>query len=318
MPAVTVALALLYWTRFPVPELSPSRTWRLPIGDTIADDPGLYWIVGPLMRGTGLDVTHAVWAIALAAFVVAALAQRTPLARFVLIVAAPAFIGLGGPYWIPAWAVFMALPHGPEVSGLIAVLVAPFRGVAALAPLAWTFRSWRVGVAALVGVVLLGMVGSHVLWHSMTIGLGVFPNPWGLEYADEAGMALTLERYASPEYESALRAYFISRVLERPDFFVIQAFAKVGLTLALTMPWCLALAFTPRLWLPALAALAPCVLVAPFPAYASGLLAVSVFALGSGDHARILRASRVPAHADGLEREQQPPARQVVVVPHVR
>lgn len=278
-----VALSLLYWTRFSVPDLSPSRIERLPIGDSLADDSGLYWLIPQVMR-LGFDVHHAVWAVALAAFAVAVLVQRTPLTTFALIVSAPWYISAGGPYWISAWAVWMALPSGPGLAGAIGLAATPFRGAAGLPALAWAFaRSgrWRRRLAA-AGILGLGLaavssLGSHVLWHSIYIGLGWFPNPWGITYSDWSGIAATSAQYASPEYEAALRSLVFQRIGERPDWFALQLAGKLAQALALAFPWCLGVLFRRELWLPFGMGLLPLVIVVPDGLYATGLLAISVY-----------------------------------------
>lgn len=288
------ALALAYWTRFPVPPLSPSREMRLPISDSLADDPGLYWIVPRLMEWTGLDVHHAVWALALAAFAVAVLVQRSELQRFALIVLAPWWINYGGPYWIAAWVMWMALPAGPRMAGAVGVLVTPFRAAAGLPALAWSFRSWKVGLVSVAAFLAISTLGSHVLWHQLYIGLGWFTNPWGIVYLDEAGMAATTAVYASPEYEAALRSLVIAHVLEQPAWFALQLVGKFGAALALVFPWCLALVLAPRLWIPAALALAPLVATVPIAEYSTGLSALSVYAVGEVMRRRFPRPTRWP------------------------
>jgi hypothetical protein len=292
---------------------------RLPVGDSLADDPGLYWIVGPIMRATGIgDPRVVVWVIALAAFAFAVAVQRGWYGRLLLTLSAPLVIGLGAAYWVPAWALWVGLGASPVGSGIVGIVAGLFRSTAALPLIAWSFRRPKVG--ALVLVAWLGvsaLIPTHLLWHTIYIGLGWYPNPYGIEYRDESGMAATKATYASPEYEAALKAETTRIALADPGFVLGTEARKAIEAIRVEWPWiligCLAVWRRRSLAVPFALAFAPMVLAVPIPDYAGGLVAFGLAGLGCGDDARVLGRERVPTRVRREQREQQP--RGVVVRP---
>lgn len=285
--------ALAWWTRWPVPELSPSRLTYIPLGNSAADDPGLYWL-GPFLP---VDPRIWIWCLALAAFALALALQRTWLARIILALSAPFAIATGATYWVPAWTVWMLVARP---AWWLAIIVAPFRSVAALPAILLAGRRWWLAAIGVVAVTALA--GSHLIWHQLYIGLGWFPNPWGITYSDSSGAAASLAPYASARYEADLRGLFLSHVLSQPGWFVLQLIGKLGQALALAMPWVLlvpvVLTRRPRYALLLGATLLPMLLTVPTPDYAPGFLAACLVTIGDvGAWRQLLRRRGVPALA---------------------
>lgn len=285
-PAAVVLVALVYWTRSAVPALSDSRIATLPTGNSLADDPGLYAVVPPLMHATGVtDPALVVWWLALAGYAVAVAytVRRGVVPTVVLVLTAPVAMGAGAAYWMPAWAVWMALPASPAASGVIGIAVTAFRATAGLPALAWAFRRWWIGVLAVAGYVMLtSLLPGHVFWHTAFVGLGWAPNPWGLTYADEVGMAAAPGiAYATPAYEAALRSLVIAHVLERPDYIAVELLSKVSECVKLAVPWVLVVPLLvtrrPALLVPLALTLVSPLLAVPAPMFTTGWVAACAY-----------------------------------------
>lgn len=72
----------------------------------------------------------------------------------------------------------------------------------------------RLGVAAL--AITLGLVtaghGRTQVWHDLYIGIGAWPNPYGVEYSDEHAIAVAADygvAFKSPEYEPTMRREYL-------------------------------------------------------------------------------------------------------------
>jgi hypothetical protein len=222
-------------------------------------------------------------------------------------------------------------------SGVVAVVATVFRSSAGLPPLAWTFRSWRIGVVAAAAVLTLTVtVGGHVLWHTAYIGLGWYPNPYGIEYLDESGMASAARidpnaAYATPAYEAVLRSEVIRIATTDPGFVISVMARKIVAAIGDAMPFALFLPLAlwrrPALLIPGLLTLVPVVTGGPWLAYETGWLAFIVAApiiafdrlmserhLRRRDHADVLDGPRVPrGGVVGVQAEQL--RGRVVVVP---
>ena len=158
------------------------------------------------------------------------------------------------------------------------------------------------------------------VWHSMYIGLGYVPNPYGIEYADEVAMRRVQEiapgtPYLSDQYSRVIRGEVLRLVRDDPGFVVAGLLRKTGrvlLWLALFMNvgliaavarrkhWTVDLSFGAAI---AFAAL-PGILVVPALPYLLGALALAtISSVVSIDHALAGR-QRV---RDGLPRAARPP-----------
>ena len=308
-------MALAYWISAGVPQLSESRIGQLPIGERYADDPGLYVIV-PWLLNVIPDVRLAVWAIALVAFSVTLLwlYPRGPLVVIVLVLAAKPPIAAGAAYWVPAWAIWTGLFASPVGSALVGLLATPFRGAAGPPLIAWSWRSWRVGILAIAAYVgLTVLLGSHLFWHTAYIGLGWYPNDYGITYADEAGMAAAAG-YPTPAYEAALRAKIIDIALTDPLFVGRTVLLKLAEAVRFAMPWVLLLPFAfyrrPALVVPVALTLLPAILAVPQAAYLTGwlaaVLAAPLVAFSGSDRRDVLGAELVPTRVLGIERQEEP------------
>ena len=72
----------------------------------------------------------------------------------------------------------------------------------------------------------------HNLWHTAYIGLGYFPNPYGLSWSDAVGReagarANPRAEYLSPEYEATMRRLFFEFALDHPQVVVSTMFRKL-------------------------------------------------------------------------------------------
>jgi hypothetical protein len=90
------------------------------------------------------------------------------------------------------------------------LLVTP---VAVDAVKAYSFRVAHVPSAA--------QSGGHPLWHNVYIGLGVLPNPWGIQWSDSSGAAAVARvdptaAYLSPRYERIARDLYFDAVQAHP------------------------------------------------------------------------------------------------------
>lgn len=135
-------------------------------------------------------------------------------------------------------------------------------------------------------------VNGHPFWHSVYIGFGYLPNPYGLQYADEVAAAKVASvdpkiPYCSPQYEKVLEGATLDFVRSHPLFalktFFMKAlkllgyaafFANAGILCAFyrRIPWAELL---PMLVCGAFYAL-PGLLVVPFKIYALGMIAMAL------------------------------------------
>lgn len=140
------------------------------------------------------------------------------------------------------------------------------------------------------------------VWHSMYIGLGYVPNPYGIRYADEVAMERVQEvapgtPYLSDEYSRVIRGEVLRLVRDDPAFVAagllrktgkvllwLAVFMNVGVIAALARRkhWTVDLSFGAAI---AFAAL-PGVLVVPALPYLLGALTLAtLYAVVSIDHA---------------------------------
>lgn len=314
------AVALGYWMSAGVPALSPSRTARLPIGDNLADDPGLYVIVPALMPLVG-DPHLVVWLLALVAFTatLVLLMPRGPLVVIAFVLFARPAIAEGAAYWVPAWAMWTGLFASPAGSGIVALLSAPFRSVAGPPLVAWSWRSPSIGAVVLGAyLVLSALLTSHLFWHTAYIGLGWYRNDYGITYVDESGIAAAARidpaaEYATPAYEAVLRGEVIRIATSDPGFVGMTLGAKLVEAITHAAPWVLLLPLAiwrrPALAVPVGLSLVPVLMAVPIAAYETGWLAAVAAAplvafSGRHDHRRVLRAEVIPAPV--VEREHEP------------
>lgn len=273
-------VAIAYWLSFGLPPLSVSRQQLIPTGRSAADDPALYWIGGALY-----DVDPRVWIFALAVAAFAFTLWRVDgwLHATVLVLSAGPAIHLGASYWVAPWAIWTGLFATPAGSAVVGVVAGLFRASAGLPLVAWSFRDWRLGIMSLgASVILATAVGGHVLWHTAYIGLGWYPNPYGIRYLDASGVD-GAERidpaalYASPEYEAALRREVFRIAGADPGFVVTQALVKVAEAIRHAAPWVLLLPLAlyrrPALFVPGLLTLGPIILAGPFRDFEGGWMA---------------------------------------------
>jgi hypothetical protein len=165
------------------------------------------------------------------------------------------------------------------------------------------------GIAATVGCVPArdrGPADAHVLAYELYIGLGWLAEPVGDQSTSDArshGPPLAPRSTGAAQYEADLRGLVRGA---RPRAARLHrggsSCAKLVTAMSMAMPWLLLLPFAlvtrPRLVLPLAASLVPLLAIAPIPEYATGFLAVTAYALGSGDYRWLLgRAPKV----DGVE-----------------
>jgi len=127
------------------------------------------------------------------------------------------------------------------IVGLLSVLASMIRGTFALFPIALAFhlflregRKRGVLLALVLLAVSLGGLGfvkkvlrnpTHPVSHNLFIGLGDFPNPWGITTIDSRGWdeARNLQKGVqlySPEYLEILRARTLTLVDEAPGYYL--------------------------------------------------------------------------------------------------
>lgn len=205
-----------------------------------------------------------------------------------------------------------------RMTASVLALVVIVTGALARRHESWRRRAVRLGAAALVlalprlvvGVaeaqrdarfaaisgVAEPMPSEHLFWHSIYIGMGISPNPYGLVYKDSVARNYVRSvepaaSYMSPRYERILRDRVVSLVQRDPLFVLRQILVKVALltplilALAALLPsmrrtpwppatrrfaWCCAAA--------ALAGILPGLIVVPIATYLTGAVSVLVVA----------------------------------------
>jgi hypothetical protein len=106
-------------------------------------------------------------------------------------------------------------------------------------------RDARIGTTAL----SRDQPAGHPFWHTLYIGLGFLPNPYGIRYRDEIAQTLVQQRapgtrFVSSRYETILRHAYLSILRRNPGEFARQYGAKVLVTVADCVPYLLAIALT--------------------------------------------------------------------------
>lgn len=90
-------------------------------------------------------------------------------------------------------------------------------------------------------------LNSHPVWHNAYIGLGYFPNDFGIFYSDTVA-ADTVKRldpdaaFITPEYERVLRARYFDVVGDDPGFFLLNLGGKLVVTAGQMLLWLVLLA----------------------------------------------------------------------------
>lgn len=191
------------------------------------------------------------------------------------------------------------LSRGKTVRSVVSSLV--LLAITATIPLAvlWNAEKQRDDFLAQRPYVDTNAVPGHPFWHTVYIGLGYVPNPYGLEYRDEIGFA-TVERLVpgadigSEQYENALRSEVIRIARQQPLFIArvigtkllrIVLFALIFLNVAL---FALARARpSAEVWLPYAAGLVfsavPGLLAVPNPGYLLGFMGLCLIAGAAWD-----------------------------------
>lgn len=205
-----------------------------------------------------------------------------------------------------------------RMTASVLALVVILAGAVAERNESWRRRAIRLGAAALVVALPRLIVGTaearrdarfaalsgvaepmpseHLFWHSIYIGMGVSPNPYGLVYKDSVARNYVRSvdpaaSYMSPRYERILRDRVVTLVQRDPLFVLRQLLVKCALltplllALAALLPsarrtpwqratirfaWCCAAAMA--------AGMLPGLIVVPIATYLTGAVSVLVVA----------------------------------------
>lgn len=234
--AVASAALVLWTVAFTSPSVNPWRLEQLALSEVCgcvpvgrADDPGLYFLFGWL-GAAGM----AIGTLALSVLALAAVPMRLLPAALVALAMA---LQVGDVYVFPAVAMVAGLPLLLErrwlpVAGITvaAELMRSGAGLPLLGGL-MLLGPWRLWLPTLAAFVAAHQLGGHVFWHTLYIGLGWQPNPYGIAYLDESARAIAgAVAYNSAEYEAAVRDAFL-RLLAADPVFVVRTFVAKAWTL---------------------------------------------------------------------------------------
>jgi len=154
-------------------------------------------------------------------------------------------------YWPNVCATALALAWVEKrewVTGPLLALWVQLRATA-IGPLGFvTLRSWRHGVVAT--AILLATAGSvrTQVWHDLYIGIGTNPNPYGIVYADEQGIATAAAHgiaFKAPGYEKVLRDEYLKIARSNPGLiarnwalntlYALQGGCRLGVVLLIVV-----------------------------------------------------------------------------------
>ncbi len=117
----------------------------------------------------------------------------------------------------------------PRRGGAIALIAVAYLSISSFA--FWAVREQRNDWVGSARFEDRASLSSHPIWHNAYIGLGYFPNDYGIFYRDDVA-ADTVERlepeagYITPEYERVLRDRYVDVVRDQPDFYLLNLAGK--------------------------------------------------------------------------------------------